>query len=284
MKQIGPFKLYEKKPNDICYGSIYTTNVVLPLLYYPKRTIRVFLPEDYDEKKTYKVLIMSDGQNIVDKYTSAFGAWEIDKKQHELLKEGYPSFIVVGIDCPVGPLERAIEYSFPFIKLEPKEEGVELSQKNLKFESHLLYEYIASTLLPLLRKHFPISNKREDVGVAGSSMGGVFALSMLLYAPKEIGFALSFSPGFFLYTKNEVEKYVLERLKLLDQNHKIFFYSGNVGFEAKFLERTKDMYELFIENGFNKHNVDLLIDLDAEHCEAWWSAHFNDAIRFVLAK
>ena len=160
-KNIGPFKLYTKQPNDICYGHIYTTEVKLPLPYYPKRTVRVFLPEDFDENKKYPLLVMSDGQNIVDKYTSAYGAWEIDKRQHELLAQGYKSFIVVGIDCPKGPVERAYEYSFPFMRIKNWGKGHYQDKENLEVYSHLLYEYIAKQLLPLIREHFPISDHRE---------------------------------------------------------------------------------------------------------------------------
>ena len=48
MQNIGPFKLYTKKPNDIHYGKIYTTEVELPVLYSKKRTVRVYIPEDFD--------------------------------------------------------------------------------------------------------------------------------------------------------------------------------------------------------------------------------------------
>ena len=280
MSNIGPFKLYNNKPSDICYGSIYTLEVNIPLLYYPKRTVRVFLPEDFDFNQKYPVLFMSDGQNIVDKYTSAFGAWEIDKRQHELLAEGYKSFIVVGIDCPVGPLERAMEYSFPFIKMNNVEEGRYLKDKNLEFESHLLFQWIARELLPLIRKYFPISDDRKNVAAGGSSMGGVFALSLVTYYPELFGFALSFSPGIFLYNKKDVKNYLDKAMENFDKNHKIYLYSGNVGFESKFLERTKDMFEYFSSKGFDEKHLKLCVDLKAEHCERCWSEHFNNAIKF----
>ena len=82
-KKIGPFRLYEKVPNDINFGHIFTMEVELPVLYYKKRIIRVYLPEHYDESKEYPLMVMADGQNMVDHYTSAFGAWELDKRQHE---------------------------------------------------------------------------------------------------------------------------------------------------------------------------------------------------------
>ena len=280
-KQIGPFKLYTKKPNDINYGQIYTMEVELPVLYSQKRIVRVYLPEDFDSSKKYPVLFMSDGQNIVDKYTSAFGAWDIDVHEHNLLKQNCRPFIVVGIDCPIDPSHRALEYSFPFIKMDNKEEGSELNKLDLKFESHILYKYIAHDLLSLVKKHFPISDKKEDVGAGGSSMGGVFSFSLLSSYPDIFGFALIFSPGFFLYPKNEVKKY-LDSCALKLRNHKMYFYTGNVGFESKFLERTVDMFDYFKEKGFGDAEICLDIDYDGEHKEACWSNHFEKAIKFCL--
>lgn len=279
-KQIGPFIRYEKTPNDICYGAIYTLDVELPVLYYPKRTIRVFLPEDYDANKSFPVLFMSDGQNIVDKYTSAFGAWEIDKRQHELIKEGYKSFIVVGIDCPIGPNERALEYSFPFIHIDNNKFREYEKTVGLRFESHLLYKHIAETLFPLVNKYFSISKNRADIACCGSSMGGVFALSLLTSYPDLFGCALCMSPGYFLYNKEEVKKYLDERMKNIDKEHKLFFYSGNVGFESQFLEDTKGVYSYFVSKGFSNKKIGLLIDLEAEHNEYCWSKHFPEAVKF----
>ena len=281
-KKIGPFKLYEKTPNDICYGSIYTLNVTLPLPYYKKRTVRVYLPEDFSFEKEYPLLVMSDGQNIVDKYTSAYGAWEIDKRQHELIEEGYPSFIVVGIDCPVGPIERAYEYSFPHLQIIDWESGTYELKKKREAYSHLFYEYIAKELLPLIKKHFPISKNRKDIACGGSSMGGVYALSLLTSYPEDFGVALCFSPGYFLYDKKEVKDYMDKVIPTIDLEHKLYFYTGTVGFENRFVEDTLRMYQYFVDHGFNK-NVGLLIDEEAEHNEYCWSMHFNEAIRFWMS-
>ena len=160
------------------------------------------------------------------------------------------------------------------------EEGRYLKDKDLEFESHLLFQWIARELLPLIRKYFPISDDRKDVAAGGSSMGGVFALSLVTYYPELFGFALSFSPGIFLYNKKDVKNYLDKAMENFDKNHKIYLYSGNAGFESKFLERTKDMFEYFSSKGFDEKHLKLCVDLKAEHCERCWSEHFNNAIKF----
>ena len=280
MENFGPFKLYTKVPNDIHYGKLYTTEVEMPILFSKKRIIRVYLPEDFDEHKKYPLLIMSDGQNIVDKYTTAFGAWSIDVHEHNLIQEGHRSFIVVGIDSAPDPIHRALEYSFPFIKIENKEvPGYDFD--NFVFESHLLYKYVALELLPFIRQYFPISDKKEDIGVGGSSMGGVFATSLITSYPDIFGFALVFSPGYFLYSENSVNKYLDETLPKLT-NNRLFFYSGEIDFEKKFPERTKTTYNYFLSKGISSENITLLIDPTGLHNEQAWSKHFEEAIKFLM--
>ena len=192
----------------------------------------------------------------------------------------YPAFIVVGIDCPKNPVHRALEYSFPFIPIDTRETG-EYNEENLEFESHLLYKYIAEELLPLVKNYFPISDKKEDVGAGGSSMGGVFSTSLLTSYPEVFGFALIFSPGFFLYKEDEVNKYFAHVLPKLN-NHRLYLYCGEVGFEERFIERTKAAYNYFLTKGFNKNNIKLVFDPECEHNEAAWSKHFEDAIKFLI--
>ena len=279
MSKIGPFTLYTKTPNDIQYGKLYTMDVELPILYSPKRTIRVYLPEDFDENKKYPLLVMADGQNIVDKYTTAFGAWDIDVHEHNLIAKGYRSFIVLGIDSPKNPLHRALEYSFPFMRGLKDSDGEALYKTRLKFESHLLNKYIAEELVPLVKKYFPISENKNDIAAGGASMGGIFALTLPSAYPETFGFSLVFSPGFFLYSLDEIKKYLDNVIPGLHSN-KLFFYSGNVGFESKFLENTKTVHNYFKEKGFSDKQIALVLDLNAEHKEASWSKHFEEAIEF----
>ena len=121
-KKIGIFSRFNKKPTTMKYGYYYHAIFDLPFSKENKREVRVWLPSNYEfdnPNKRFKVIYMSDGQNLVDKYLSAFGEWEFDKTAQSLMNEGYDSVIAVGIDCPKDPLERTKELCPPY---QPRKE------------------------------------------------------------------------------------------------------------------------------------------------------------------
>ncbi len=282
-KQIGPFRLYTKEPNAIAYGFLYTAVKYFPTPHYQRRVIRVYVPEDYDEKKKYPVIYMSDGQNIVDRYTSAYGEWNIDERQHELCKKGYPSYIVVGIDCPKGVAARTLEYSFPHIDIENKFKSRFMMNNDMALFSHEYFAYLVNVIKPLVDAYFSTSSKIEETAVCGSSMGGIFATSLLTSYPDIFGAAFIYSPAYFLYDKKKIYEYMDERVDKI-KNHKIYLYSGNVGFESTFKKPTIDMYHHLLDKGIKQENITLTIDDKGEHNEPTWSKHFNECIKFWFNK
>ena len=192
MKNYGPFTLYQHRPTSVRYGKVLTTTLSLDVPHEKKRTVRVYLPEDYQPERRYMVLYMSDGQNLVDKHTSAYGDWKLDQRMHQLIKEGYPSFIIVGIDCPRNPLSRILEYSFSCVPFIPKK------QNGISFDPHThaygdeLLSCLIQKVKPLVDRSFSTS---EVAGIGGSSMGGVFALNGFISYPEIFSLCLSFSPA-----------------------------------------------------------------------------------------
>lgn len=278
--RIGPFKRYTKEPNDIQYGSLYTLDVVLPVPFCKRRTVRVYLPEGYDTHKRYPVIYMTDGQNIVDKYTTAYGAWDIDVRQNELIQEGYSPFIVVGVDCPkVGHIYRVREYTLQEINISRQYAG---NHYGVPPYSNLLMDYFVNTLKPMIDKYFATNPDREHTAFGGSSMGGLAAFNYGTKQKETYGFSLCFSPAFHLFDKKELYEYV-DSLNINPKEFgKFYFYTGDIEFEHLFLKPTMDMYKYFVDRGFNENQVALKVDKTQKHCEAAWSLHFNEAMKFWL--
>ncbi len=273
------FEEYTKTPNSISYGKLYITSIEVPY-HKEKRTIRVWTPEGYnpDDKITrYKVIYMCDGQNLVDKYTSAFGEWNMDVICHNLMKEGYEPFIVVGIDSPKSDAERMNELCTPIPTRKFK--GSPDNPIGNLFADHLF-----SVVKPLVDKYFNTLPERENTGIGGSSMGGLMAFYCYAYKREYVGFSLCFSPAFFLYHKDKF----IKGMKTWSPEHedygKIFFFVGGRDFEKLFVNRTLDMYFFLKRRGFEDEQVALIYDSNQYHHESSWGIYAPNALRFWLKK
>ncbi|MBQ8973720.1 MAG: hypothetical protein IJ074_11660 [Clostridia bacterium] len=58
------------------------------------------------------------------------------------------------------------------------------------------FTYIADELLPVMRRFFPLSEKREETMICGASMGGYGALKIGIHRPDTFGVVGSLSSGF----------------------------------------------------------------------------------------
>lgn len=280
-KPLNPFSLSKNKPTSVKYGKLFLASLSLSVPYEKKRTIRVYLPEDYQRDKSYPVMVMSDGQNLVDKYTSAYGDWKLDQRMHELMKEGYPSFIIVGIDCPINPLHRVLEYSFSetsFLRKKTVDIAIPAGAKGY---GDKFIKCLVNQILPLIEKHFSTSG---EYAIGGSSMGGVFALNGMLLYPQIFKFCLAFSPAYNLYTRKSLSHYLSSHPLDPSLEEKIYFYTGSDGFEENFLFSTIRMYHYFQVRGFDNDHLALLLDSKGIHQEATWSNRYKQAIRFWLKK
>ena len=282
--KIGIFKRYQSKKTTMKYGFYYDSFMNLPFAKESKRKVRVWLPEDYDfhnPNKRYPVIYFSDGQNLVDRYLSAYGEWELDKTVHSLKKEGIKGVIAVGIDCPKDPDERTLELCPPYT---PRKEVIDRTIK--KFESYAdkYIDYIVNYIKPIIDKEFFTLTDKEYTGIGGSSMGGIMSFYAYIYRPDIFGYSLSFSPAFFFYKKKDWE-HILDKYKIdPSKNGKLFLYVGGKDFEHVFLKPTIDTYEYLLRKKFKNDQLALIVDTNEIHHEAAWSKYLPEALRYWLKK
>lgn len=281
MELLYPFKLYTIKPNAISYGYLYTTKMKVPF-HEEERTIRVYLPEDYDfkdENKRFKVIYMSDGQNIVDKYTTMFGEWNFDEVIHELIKKGHQGIIVVGIDSPNDEIERACELA-PLSGI--KDLNIKLKHplpKNACCEKYL--DFIFDDLKPIIDKYFHTLPEREHTAIGGSSMGGLMSFFAYGYKRAYISYALSYSPAFLLYKKKSIiEKLNKWNIKDLDMP-KLSLFVGGKDLEIQIKPHTKLVYKKIKEHIASNY-IEFVYDKKAGHNEASWNKHLEQSLLFWI--
>lgn len=140
-----------------------------PLSKTPRR-IMVYLPTGYNTTtKPYPVLYMFDGHNVfLDEYATYGTSWGFKK----YLDETHLQLIVVGVDCNHEGRKRLDEYCPIDV---PSNSWIGQVTPN----GQLTANWFMNTLKPYIEQHYNVSSNRNDVGIGGSSMGGLMAIYMI---------------------------------------------------------------------------------------------------------
>ena len=274
--EIGQFVCY-RSPTTMEYGFYYKAGFKVPFDDKP-RTVRVWLPEDYDfydENKRFPVMYFADGQNLVNRYLTAYGDWGLDKVAHRLLNESGVSFIAVGVDSPSVDGKRNNELCPPFA---PDRTAVIDAPAGDKFVA-----FIADELKPVVDGLFFTKKEKAFTAIAGSSMGGIAAFYGGATRGDIFGFALDFSPAFLLY-KPKTWRGILDGLDLDPKKGvRHFLYVGGVGFESKFVSSAEATYKYMLKRGFTEKDVAFIYDSRQIHHEDAWHKYLGEGVTFWLA-
>ena len=204
-------------------------------LFQGKRRLRVYLPPSYtrDASRRYPVLYLQDGQNV---FTSAgtnaafgWGNWELDRTADRLIEQKkMQEIIMVAVDCSA---QRYQEYKGWFEPL--KKPG-----PSSKFTPAEKYQrFIIEELKPRIDQLYRTEKGPKQTAVMGSSMGGIFSLSLAWQHPKIFGQAASLS-GAFQVEKQEF----IRRLQQAPKRKKpvrVYLDSGVIDFTGGDDERAK---------------------------------------------
>ena len=145
-----------------------------------KRIVRIYRPDSFSADTPLAVLYMHDGQNVFGGQTATFGeGWEIDRLIEQV---GYP-LMVVAISSAPDWLDRYDEYSFFEDETLQKRIGPELAKTrpHLGGKGQAYATWLMEELKPWVDAHY--ATIPEDVGIMGSSMGGVISLYMMATYP-----------------------------------------------------------------------------------------------------
>ena len=273
-KQIGIFTI-DESDTTMLYGSYYQTLMDVPFAD-EKRAVRVWLPSDYDfddKDKRFPVIYFSDGQNLVNKYLTAFGDWHLDRVAQSLLDNNKISFIAVGVDSPRDDVKRSDELNPPYIP--------ERAKKMHPIGDQFV-DFICDTVKPMVDELFYTKKEKEYTAIGGSSMGGIMAFYAATRRKEIFGFSLVFSPAFFLYKKKRWQA-LLEEFNISPSDEiKYFFYVGGKQFERLFKNLTKYTYNYLLSIGFDEENTKFIYDKKMKHHEDAWSTYLGDAVKFWL--
>ncbi len=240
------------------------------------RTIRVWLPEGYQERdmeKKYPVLYMHDGQNLFDALTSFAGEWEVDETLGKMMDEGYAGMIVVGIDN--GEEERLNEYSPPWpLKDIENTLGTKIVSVGDKYAL-----FVVEILKPYIDKKYNTLTDKSNTGIGGSSMGGIISFYTALSYQDIFGFALIFSSSLWIYEDDLAKTFISKQVSEPNRVPKMYLYHGTREGSYAYL---KEVARLLEEAGVTSDKYKVAIGKNAKHNEKAWAKAFPTAIKWLV--
>ena len=253
------------------------------------KKVSVFVPESYDGVTPHDVLYFFDAQNLfglAGDYTEngdPYGSWQLDVVLSEIHRQHGKNIIVVGID-------NADEYRSHELFMNPDEFGAlaplataipddDFSKGYLEG----LSDFMVGTLHSFVKEKYCISE--ENIGIGGSSMGGIAAFYCGL---REMGFykyVLSYSPAYALYEMSAFENYFEDRdfAENSDKLPKLHIYCGEGDpLEKLLVGASKDMKGVLVRFGYPSDKIFETYDLEKPHNEESWRLILPDSFEKLL--
>ena len=248
------------------------------------KKIDIIVPKNYDEKKKYPLLIMFDGQNLFDlnnvgNYTTKndpYGSWQVDVSMSMLSKNKNLEFIVVGIEHT--DILRTNELLTDTNKFHLKSTDLLEEHERVGLIDHL-DDFINETLLPFITNKYSID--LENIGISGSSMGGMGCHYIGLKNLGKYKFILSFTPASALVVDSDWCNFYQELnfKENIDKLPLFYFFQGNNGeLENMLYEGNLKLINNLLKYNYPPHLIKSYIELSAEHNEVAWRYAFNHMI------
>ncbi len=223
-----------------------------------ERDIIVWLPSSYsnESKKSYPVLYMHDGQNIMNPKTSFAGVdWQVDEATARLIKtHQLNEIIIVGINNTPDRLE---EYS-----------DCEKGTNYLRF--------IVEELMPFVNSNYRTKTEPDNTAIMGSSMGGLISFLAAWKFPNVFGKAGCLSSSFYYDNEKAIE--LVNNYNGEKKNIKVYIDHGEDG-----LLRGQKMFCALSAKGFIiGTDVDYFYAVGAQHNEAAWADRLDRPLLFLF--
>lgn len=236
-----------------------------------KRGIWIWLPDGYtDNNGPYSVIYFHDAQNLFLPSKSFSGKdWKVDETIMDLMnKQEIKPTIVVGI---------------------PNSPARDIELNTATREGKAYSSFIINEVMPFIKDKFPVSKRREDHIIAGSSMGGLVSFQMAFDHPDKFGGAICMSPAFLRQISG-----ILDTVKTCQKpplNTKFYIDSGDKetepeeGFKENILQVYTEMKDILQEVGFHENkNLKSWLQKGAYHNEQFWALRLPTAVKFMLKR
>ena len=260
LKRKRVFRKKKRTDTKAIIGNVEFHREIYSKILDKKRDFFVWLPPGYNlnPSKSYPVLYMHDGQNLIDPKISYAGKdWQVDETVTRLIKEyKIKEVIVVGI---YNTGDRLEEYS-----------DTEKGEKYLKFLIEELKAFVDSKY-----KTLPDPN---NTAIMGSSMGGLASFLAAWKHPEVFSMAGCMSSSFY-FNDDKIFK-MLDEYDGSKKHIKIYIDHGEDG-----LIRGQKMFCKLTQMGYIiGTDLDYYFAPGAEHNESEWAKRLERPLLFFFGR
>ncbi len=267
--------------------------------YIVARTVDVWLPDGYSEKKEYNVLYMHDGQNLFDATTTWNNQeWKVDEWASDLMKiDSIKDLIVVGIhNIPKIRFldyypEKAFDYLDQKVKdsllEDSKKQGLDITFDNFKGDEYL--KFITEELKPFIDSSYATLPARQHTFIGGASMGGLISMYAMCEYPSIFGGAACISthwPGMTpTEEKNAISQSIFDYMKAnlpAPETHRFYFDYGTETLDAFYPKYLTDLDKIFLDKGYGYTNYMNLEFEGADHSASSWNRRIDIPLTFLF--
>jgi predicted alpha/beta superfamily hydrolase len=268
-RDLGPVNpVPDTLTGDIKYHDVDGSSVGLK-----NRKLIVWLPPHYDSETTrrYPVLYMHDGQNLMNRKTSAFGVeWGVDETAQRLVEAGQmESVIIVGV---YNTDDRIPEYTQVS---DPKYVGGKADDYG-----RLLVEVVK----PLIDGTYRTKPEAQYSGVAGSSLGGLVSMYFGLTHSSTFTRLGVVSPSVWWANRD-----IVTRVNGLADKPALRIWldigtdeDGSAAESQKTVEDTRALRDALVAKGWVLDTDLKYLEADgARHNEAAWAARTEQILKYL---
>ena len=312
------FKVFVILLFSLTTGSASTEEIVFGTLleevfeskFLGERRLLIYSPskEVIDQDTTF--IIIQDGQYLFDgKVNWRDEEWGIDETLQSLNKKNkLPNIVVVGVENAARTnggklLDESKRYAEYFPKQAIKYFGFGFRkfayQNFVDLEKFDYIKFLEEELIPYLEDKFERDMSSKNMGILGSSMGGLISLNALIELPQRFGFAASLSTHwigirpldyalfpfrseirFFgdPYTTEAIYSYIIENIDELREK-KIYLDRGTESLDQFYEEPQNKIDEIFSSNALTFQS---LVFEGFGHNPKDFGKRFEGVLNFIL--
>ncbi len=285
-------QLPEPSSGSIKHYTAFTSKYILP------RDVDVWLPKNYDSKKKYAVLYMSDGRDMFDTSIDNHYEWKLDEALTTLKNQDKIRDVIVVAIYSNDSLRQS-EYfpQGPFEMLSQKQQD-SVYKVNAPFSKNLFFrvkimsatylKFIVKEVKPFIDKSFSVYKDKENTFIGGSSMGALLSMYAISEYPQIFGGAACLSPHWPGMIPNKSTFFPDLMIAYLDKHapaakdHSIYFDHGDRSLDYFYDQTQIRIDSLFASKGYTSKNYLSLKFTNADHSTKAWGARADKPLLFLL--